>query len=390
MLRFDHLSDIIKRVIDERPPNVIDFFEEFSRNVREQKFHLPERFPPDAVFEETPMYKVAQKQLTSMKLPYSNESIAQQVSAEDDIQEEDSKDELLKIKLKPEPLVSIRIFNDRVQHLQFFWNQCGFSISSDNIFQLACSMNRLQTHHSIRECRFWGMINGLKASYYVVEALLTNEECESRLLQMEREIQENEFKQKRKLNDDAKLESHIGPELTPGAVGWDNYPVEELMKMQPPVAEIPKIKFKEEFDVPPEPIGQGVNRYSYFVVNSLSDEWIELPLITPKQVVLSRQIKKFFTGDLEAEIISYPSFNGKEKHYLRAMIARITAGTYIAPRDYYRKMTEKERKLFEGKVPDQDNEEDEEEEESEKESSIDEGEEEEEGIPGEGNKGIDL
>lgn len=66
--RFDHLSDIIKRVIDERPPNVIDFFEEFSRNVREQKLHLPERFPPDGVFEESRIYRVAKKFLLSMKV----------------------------------------------------------------------------------------------------------------------------------------------------------------------------------------------------------------------------------------------------------------------------------------------------------------------------------
>lgn len=66
--RFDHISDIIKRVIDERPPNIIDFFEEFSRNVREQKFHLPERFPPDAIYEESRNYKVAKKILLSMKV----------------------------------------------------------------------------------------------------------------------------------------------------------------------------------------------------------------------------------------------------------------------------------------------------------------------------------
>jgi len=55
-------------VIDERPPNVIDFFEEFSRNVREQKFHLPERFPPSGVFDEVRTFRVAKKILQSMKV----------------------------------------------------------------------------------------------------------------------------------------------------------------------------------------------------------------------------------------------------------------------------------------------------------------------------------
>ncbi|KAM7364483.1 radial spoke head protein 4a isoform 1-T2 [Cochliomyia hominivorax] len=360
---FDHISDIIKRVIDERPPNVIDFFEEFSRSVREQKFHLPERFPPDGVFEETRMYKVAKKQLISMKLPYPGDSTLQ-AGDEDELEEELNKKEVIKLK---KPLISSKFltFNDRVQYLQFFWNQCGFSISSEDIFQLACSMNRLQTHPSITQCRFWGMINGLKASYYIVEATLSQEEYESRLLQMEKEMHEKTLDPYQDNTDKQKLPSHIGPELTPGAIGWENYPEKDVLKMKTQVLAVPLPKTPEIFDIPPEPIGRGVNRYSYFVVNALSDEWIELPIVTPKQISLSRQIKKFFTGDLEAEIVSYPSFCGKEKHYLRAMIARITAGTYIAPEGYYRKMTKKEKQLFKGGENDDMEEEEEEEEEEE-------------------------
>ncbi|XP_061395610.1 radial spoke head protein 4 homolog A-like [Musca vetustissima] len=355
---FDHLSDIIKRVIDERPPNVIDFFEEFSRNVREQKLHLPERFPSNGVYEEHPLYKVAKKQLMSMKLPmidYTKPGIS-----EEDLEEDHQKEDDLKLPLKPDYAYKFRIFNERVQHLQFYWNQCGFSISSEDIFQLACSMDRIQTHPCIRQCRFWGMINGLKASYYIVEALLTNEEIDSRFLQMHKEIEEMQWR----MPEEVKLPSHIGPELTPGSVGWENYPADELDKMIPPAMPIPTVKTEELFDIPPEPIGRGVNRFSYFVVNSLSDEWIELPICTPKQIVISRKIKKFLTGDLEADIISYPCFPGKEKHYLRAMIARITAGTYIAPKGYYRKMSKAEQRLFDGIVDDEMGDEEDEEHES--------------------------
>uniref|UniRef100_A0A1I8NR69 Radial spokehead-like protein n=1 Tax=Stomoxys calcitrans TaxID=35570 RepID=A0A1I8NR69_STOCA len=334
---FDHLSDIIKRVIDERPPNVIDFFEEFSRKVREQKLHVPERFPPDGVHEEKRSYKVAQKQLMSMNLPYPSDLLD-----DEDLEEERQKIDDLKLDLKREPLDNFRIFNGRVQHLQFYWNQCGFSFTAEDIFQLACSMDRLQTHPSIRQCRFWGMIYGTKAPYYIVEVLLTNEEIESRFSQMQKEIFESQWKL-------PEVEvTHIGPELTPGTMGWENYPVIELDKMKPLAAPIPKVKVEELFDIPPEPIGQGVNRFTYFVVNNLWDEWMELPICTPKQVQISRKIKKFFTGDLEADVISYPCFPGKEKHYLRAMISRITAGTYIAPRGYYRRMTKSEKRLFDG------------------------------------------
>ncbi|XP_030388273.1 radial spoke head protein 4 homolog A [Scaptodrosophila lebanonensis] len=361
---FDHISDIIKRVIDERPPNVIDFFEEFSRNVREQKFHLPERFPPNAVFDETRMFRIAKRILVSMKLPYTIEG--DEIVAPEDLSCEDGKpniDEELRIVIDDSMRLFVT-FNERVQQLQFYWNQCGFSISNDDIFQLACAMNRLQTHPSIMQCRFWGCINGLKASYYIVEASLTRDEVISRLAMMEEEMREKQLPFKMRKNREEKPPPpHIGPELTPGIYGWENHPQEELEKMQPKAVPVPLVEDFEFFDIPPEYIGLGCNRYSYFVVNSLYDDWIELPIVTPRQIVISRQIKKFLTGDLEADIISYPCFPGKEKHYLRALIARITAGTYIAPQGYYRRMTKKEKRIFEGLETDEGEEEEEEEEE---------------------------
>lgn len=253
-------------------------------------------------------------------------------------------------------------FNERVEQLQFFWNQCGFTISKDDIFQLAASINRLQTHSSIMQCRFWGCINGLKASYYIVEASLVRDEVISRLAMMEEEMKEKQIPIKmRKQQAEKPLPAHIGPELTPGIYGWENFDMEEKLRMEPRAADVPLAEEIEYYDVPPEFVGRGCNRYSYFVVNNLYDNWIELPIVTPRQIVAAREIKKFFTGDLEAEIVSYPCFPGREKHYLRAQIARITAGTHIAPQGYYRRMTKKEENLFNGIIYDGEEEEEEEE-----------------------------
>lgn len=41
---------------------------------------------------------------------------------------------------------------------------------------------------------------------------------------------------------------------------------------------------------------------------------MELPLVTPQQVATARKVKYIFTGDLNAQIKSYPPFPGKEKH----------------------------------------------------------------------------
>ncbi|EDW61188.1 radial spoke head protein 6 homolog A [Drosophila virilis] len=368
---FDHLSDIVKRVVDERPPNVIDFFEEFSRNVREQKFHVPERFPPNGVFADSRMFRPAKKILHSIKLPHNIEGI--DFGGEEDLPSEEAftyGDGDLRIDLDDSMRLFVT-FNERVEQLQFFWNQCGFSISKDDIFQLASSINRLQTHPSIMQCRFWGCINGLKGSYYIVEASLTREELNSRMAMMEEEMREKQLPFKMRKNQEQKpLPTHIGPELTPGVYGWETYALEDLEKMTPKAEPVPLAEEIEFYDIPPENVGLGCNRYSYFVVNCLYNDWIELPIVTPRQIVVSRQIKKFFTGDLEADVVSYPCFPGKEKHYLRAMIARITAGTHIAPQGYYRRMTKKEKNLFDGINLD-------EEEEVEEEDNYNEGEEEE-------------
>ena len=42
--------------------------------------------------------------------------------------------------------------------------------------------------------------------------------------------------------------------------------------------------------------------------------------VTPKAVVAARKIKKYFTGDLDAPVWSYPPFPGNEAMYLRAQI----------------------------------------------------------------------
>jgi radial spoke head protein 4A len=44
--------------------------------------------------------------------------------------------------------------------------------------------------------------------------------------------------------------------------------------------------------------------------------WVELPVITPKHILMARKIKHIFTGNLEANIITNPFFFGKEKHYV--------------------------------------------------------------------------
>lgn len=99
--------------------------------------------------------------------------------------------------------------------------------------------------------------------------------------------------------------------------------------------EVPESQYRPPVEIPAELIGNGVNRNAYFVCTDLLDEWIELPPATPHQISVSRRIKKYLSGNLDETISSYPSFPGTERSYLRALIARISAGAHISPRNFY-------------------------------------------------------
>lgn len=94
---------------------------------------------------------------------------------------------------------------------------------------------------------------------------------------------------------------------------------------------------EEAGELPPdvEPKGQGVNKTNYWVCTDLNGDWVELPIVTPQQMRVSRKIKHLFTGDLEAPLFCNPFFNGKEKHLLKCQILRITAACTIVPRTMY-------------------------------------------------------
>lgn len=90
-----------------------------------------------------------------------------------------------------------------------------------------------------------------------------------------------------------------------------------------------------EGTVPYEPYGEGANAYVYFVSNTLGGQVAMLPYVTPEQVKVSRLLRRFLTGRLDAPVSSFPAFPGTEAHYLRALIARISAATVCCPKGYF-------------------------------------------------------
>lgn len=109
----------------------------------------------------------------------------------------------------------------------------------------------------------------------------------------------------------------------------------------------------EEKEEGQEDKGTGVNKYSYFVTNSPFSAWKRLPDLAPSHIETARKIKVLFSGDLERDIICNPFFFGKEKHLLRAQIARISHSTALVPTGSYKINEEDERDIVEF-VPEED------------------------------------
>jgi len=81
--------------------------------------------------------------------------------------------------------------------------------------------------------------------------------------------------------------------------------------------------------------GTGANQLVFWVTDNLLNDWIQLPDVQPRHIEFARCIKHVMTGDLNAEIDANPGFPGKERHFLRAQLARIFAATTIAPKGLF-------------------------------------------------------
>lgn len=192
----------------------------------------------------------------------------------------------------------------------FYFEQAGVGLSSDESFRIFMALKQLVEQQPIHTCRFWGKILGLSRSYLVAEV---------------------EFREGEEEAEEEELE-----EMTEGGEVMEAHDEEEGDEDEDKVMDvIPKPTWKPPPIIPKEESRIGTNRYLYFVCNEPGRPWMRLPHVTPIQIVQARKIRKFFTGYLDAPVISYPPFPGNEANYLRAQIARISAATHISPLGFY-------------------------------------------------------
>ena len=78
-----------------------------------------------------------------------------------------------------------------------------------------------------------------------------------------------------------------------------------------------------------------MNTNVYWVCTNLLGDWVQLPEAQPELIQVARMIKYQFTGNLNACINTFPPFPGKERHLLRAQLARIQHGAQLTPKGMF-------------------------------------------------------
>ncbi|CAF0744569.1 unnamed protein product [Brachionus calyciflorus] len=172
--------------------------------------------------------------------------------------------------------------------LCYYFEQAGVGIGREETYRIWLALKQLVEKYALESIRFWGKIFGIEQNYYIAEVKFQEGKDEE-----EEEPEEETAEEERE-------ESEENEEEDP----------------------LPKSTYKAPPQAPKEAYA--------------GKPWVRLPNVTPTQVSVARKIRKFFTGRLDAQIVSYPPFQGTEANYLRAQIARISAGTHISPIGYYK------------------------------------------------------
>ncbi|KAK0164268.1 hypothetical protein PV328_002914 [Microctonus aethiopoides] len=318
---YDHLSELLEKILTERPKNAVDVFEEYSKQLKNERMKINTR-------------------IREVYIPPQHHEESQQLI------------ELFKSLINEESKININNENLNKSKKSSTWNlleffyylqQIDINLPRSEIILIDLSIRKLIKEKPIINVRFWGKILGRPKNYYIVEAELGEEELSRRHKQFEADKQ-HEMKLAQVQDDDgiemssALQKDNANVEVNVGGGGDDGRDNGDEKKKSldlvfPPT---PRSNWKPPPVVPTEQIGMGLNKMVYFVCNSPGlDEWIELMSVTPQQIVAARQIVRCFTGCLETPINTYPVFPGNEGNYLRAQIARISGSTHVSPIGYF-------------------------------------------------------
>lgn len=290
---YEHLASLLAQMLEKRTDNnTVDVLENISREEKRARF----KPSADAIQDQ-------QDESSEVLLAKTHAGLFVQKPVEylPDVSDVETDEEL------ESPLPD-------VMELAHYFQLGGVGISKEETFRIFLALKKLVDSNPILTCRFWGKLFGLNSNYYLAEVEF-------------REGEDPEDHNLAKEDEEDKVEEEESERVI-SQKSRDSLNIEEDDNL-------PKPDYKPPPEIPTEFLRTGCNKKVYFVCSEPGKPWVRLPLVTPSQIVVSRQIKKFFTGNLDTPIVSYPRFPGNEANYLRALIARISASTIISPQGYY-------------------------------------------------------
>ncbi|XP_038144226.1 radial spoke head protein 4 homolog A [Cyprinodon tularosa] len=286
---YDHLTHLLTKVMDEHPNNAVDVFEEMSYEVKRASLNSMQSNLRD--LPQLTATELLAEQQRSLFLQSDNEPLDDETG---------------------KPVLP------NVNEISFYLEQAEVGLGREEMQRIFLALKKLVDSERLTHCRFWGKILGIENNYIVAEA----------------ENRGGEEKDHYTIEDELK-EQIKGPE------SLEKEPFEGFP--------LPYSAYKPQHEVPKEAIGIGANKFAYYVCKEPGLPWVKLPSVTPAQITIARQIRKFFTGNLDKSVVSYPPFPGNEANYLRAQIARISAATQVSPYGSYQTVGdegEEEQELY--------------------------------------------
>lgn len=203
---YDHLKNVLTKLLNERPRDPVVLLEDASREVKQNKSE--EETYGDKV-DRTTEVALAEVQVELFRRKGDSEFGG-----------EESVDSVL-----PD-----------LMRLQHYFEQAGVGLNREEIVRVQLAMKRLIDTFPLHHARFWGKIFGTEQNYYVIEV-------EFRDGDEPEEIAEEEL-----------AEQEIAPE-------------EEEDDGEEENENLPEITWKAPHAVPKEEKGSGCNKFTYFVSN---------------------------------------------------------------------------------------------------------------------------
>lgn len=221
---FDHLSRVLGKILDERPDNVVDIFEDVSKDAKRTKFTSDVDTVQDKVDRST---EVALAQVQRKLFTKGSE---------------DGDDDIVQDEEVETPLPNI-------MELCFYFEQAGIGLNREEMIRVWLALKSLVDNYPLQHVRFWGKIFGTEQNYYIAEVEYREGDEEEEEEEEPEEEQQEETPEKEVEED------------------GDEEEVEE--------DDTPKPDFKAPPKVPKEDNRTGANKKTYFVCNDPGKPWVK-------------------------------------------------------------------------------------------------------------------